>query len=69
MVSADVSSNSSGELTATISPNLTTAIANDEAVTVNKPSFTVFLESDEIVFTTDSSNLYNISFGVREVIT
>ena len=69
MVSADVDSNSSGQLTATISPNLTTALANDEAVTVNKPSFTVFLESDEIVFTTDSSNLYNISFAVREVIT
>lgn len=68
MVESDVDA-SGGAATVTISPNLVAALADNEAVTVNKPSFTVYLESDEITYTTDASGLYSISFDVREVIT
>ena len=69
MVQTDIDSDASGALTVLISPNLITSLADNEAVTVNKPSFTVYLESDEIMYTTDASGFYNISFDVREVIT
>jgi 3-dehydroquinate synthase class II len=68
MVQSDIDSNSSGELTVLISPNLVAALADNEAVTVNKPSFTVYLENNEIMYSTDASGLYSISFDVREVI-
>ena len=69
MVQADVDSNSSGQTTVSISPNLVATLADNEAVTVNKPSFTVYLENNEISYSTDSSGLFNISFDVREVVT
>ena len=68
MVQSDIDSNSSGELTVLISPNLVAALADNEAVTVNKPSFTVYLENNEIMYSTNASGLYTISFDVREVI-
>ncbi len=58
-----------GTLDGLISPNLVASLADNEAVTVNKPSFTVYLESDEIMYSTDASGFYSISFDVREVIT
>lgn len=69
MVQSDVDSNSSGEVTVSIEPNIVSALADNEAVTVNKPSFTVYLTSEEIMYTTDPSGFYNIQFEVREVIT
>ena len=68
MVQSDVNSNSSGQLTALISPNLVTALTDNNAVTVNKPQFTVYLENNEIVYSTSASGFYSISFDVREVI-
>tara|TARA_A100001201_G_scaffold143755_1_gene147237 strand:+ start:6068 stop:6667 length:600 start_codon:yes stop_codon:yes gene_type:complete len=68
MVESDVNA-SSGAATVTISPNLVSSLADNEAVTVNKPQFTVYLESNEIMYSTDVSGLYSISFDVREVIT
>ena len=69
MVQADVNSNGSGQTTVSISPNLVATLADNEAVTVNKPSFTVYLESNEITYRTNESGLFSISFDVREVIT
>ncbi len=69
MVQNNIDANSSGALTLQISPNLVTTLADNEAVTVNKPSFTVYLESDEIMRSTDASGFYSISFDVREVVT
>jgi hypothetical protein len=69
MVQSDIDSNSSGALTVLISPNLVTALTDNVAVTVNKPSFTVYLENNEIVYSTDANGFYSISFDVREVIT
>ena len=59
---------SGGGATVNIQPNLVAAVANNEAVTVNKPLFNVYLENDDIRYTTDISGFYNISFDVREVI-
>ena len=68
MVQSDIDSDSSGALTVLISPNLVSSLADNEVVTVNKPSFTVYLESNEVMYTTNASGFYNISFDVREVI-
>jgi hypothetical protein len=68
MVQSDIDSDGGGALTVLLSPNLVTALANNEAVTVNKPSFTVYLENNEIMYSTDASGFYSISFDVREVI-
>ena len=69
MIQSDIDSNGSGALTVLISPNLVASLADNEAVTVNKPSFTVYLENNEIMYSTDASGFYSISFDVREVIT
>ena len=69
MVQTDIDSDGTGALTVLISPNLITTLADNEAVTVNKPSFTVYLETNEIMYTTDPTGLFTISFDVREVIT
>ena len=68
MVSEDANA-SGGAVTVTISPNLVASLADNEAVTVNKPSFTVYLENNEIMYSTDTRGFYSISFDVREVIT
>ena len=60
---------SSGLATVKISPNLVSSLADNEEVTVNKPSFTVYLENNDIMYSTDASGFYSISFDVREVIT
>jgi len=71
MITADVDENGAGTTRGilNISPPLVASVANNESITVNKPSFTVYLESDEIMYSTDASGFYSISFDVREVIT
>ena len=59
---------SGGSATVNIQPNLVANVADNEAVTTNKPLFNVYLANDEIRYTTDISGFYNISFDVREVI-
>jgi len=59
---------SGGSATVNILPNLVAALSDNEAVTVNKPLFKVYLENDEIMYSTDASGFYSISFDVREVI-
>ena len=68
MVTDDANA-SSGAATISISPNLVDALADNEAVTVNKPSYTVYLASNEIMYVTNASGFYSISFDVREAIT
>ena len=69
MVQNNIESEADGSLQLMISPNLVTSLANNEAVVVNKPKFKVYLESNEIMYSTDASGFYSISFDVREVIT
>ena len=68
MVQSDISSDGSGAATVTIEPNLVETLADNEAVTMNQPSFTVYLPSEEILYATDPTGFYSISFDVREVI-
>ena len=65
MVSYDVDHDSAA---VTISPPLVVALTDNLAVTVNKPLFTVYLESNEIMYSVDFSKFTSISFDVREVI-
>ncbi len=69
MVTADESSNGSGEVAAVdIEPPLQAALVNNEAVTVNKPSFTVALAQDDVLYSTDADGFFTLSFDVREVL-
>ena len=68
MVQDDVTSNGSGAATVSISPNLVSALADNEAVTVNQPSLTVYLSTGEVMYSTDPSGFFSIAFDVRELI-
>ena len=68
MVQSDINSDSGGAATVTIEPNLVETLADNEAVIMNQPSFTVYLPSEEILYATDPTGFYSISFDVREVI-
>jgi hypothetical protein len=65
MVSYDVDYDSAA---VTISPPLVTALTDNLVVTVNKPLFTVYLENDELAYSSGASGFTSISFDVREVI-
>lgn len=69
MVQADCDSDGTGATTVLIEPSIVSSLADNEAVTVNKPSFTVYLTTEDILFNTDPLGFYEISFDVREVIT
>lgn len=69
MVTADENSDGSGEIAAVdIEPPLQAALVNNEAVTVNQPSFTVALVQDDVLYATDASGFFTLSFDVREVL-
>ena len=67
MVESNLTSDSSGNATVTISPSIIATLANSEAVTVDQPNFKVYLDSD-ILYTTNTSGLFSISFTLRECI-
>tara|TARA_A100001015_G_scaffold17379_1_gene20232 strand:+ start:1674 stop:2279 length:606 start_codon:yes stop_codon:yes gene_type:complete len=69
MITDDENANSSGEVAAVdIEPPLQAAVVNNEAVTVNQPSFTVALQQDDLVYSTDAAGFFTLSFDVREVL-
>jgi len=68
MVTADANSDVSGQATVSIEPPLQDAIVDNEAVTVNKPSFTVALAQDDVLYGTDAAGFFTLSFDVREVL-
>ena len=67
MVTADLTSDSSGDATVSISPGIISTLANNEAVTVDQPNFKVYLDGD-ILYSTNSTGLFAISFSLRECI-
>ena len=67
MVESNLTSDSSGNATVTISPSIIATLANSEAVTVDQPNFKVYLDSD-ILYTTNTSGLFSIRFTLRECI-
>jgi hypothetical protein len=68
MVTADADSNVSGQATVSIEPPLQDAVVDNESVTVNKPSFTVALAQDDVLYSTDAAGFFTLSFDVREVL-
>jgi len=68
MVTADAASDGSGNTTITISPSLVETLADNEGIDCQKPSFSVYLSGD-VLFSTDASGFYDISFDLREEIT
>ena len=69
MVIDNENANSSGQVAAVdIEPPLQAAVVDNEAVTVNQPSFTVQLVQDDVLYTTDANGLFNLSFDLREVL-
>jgi hypothetical protein len=68
MVTADADSNASGQADISIEPPLQNAVVDDEVVTVNKPSFKVSLTQDDLLYSTDASGFFTLSFDVREVL-
>jgi hypothetical protein len=68
MVTGDANSNSSGQATISIEPPLQSALANDEDVDTNQPSFTVALMQDDVLYSTDASGFFSLGFDVREVL-
>lgn len=68
MVTADVNSNGLGQSTISIEPPLQATLADDESVDMNRPTFKVALMQDDILYSTDASGLFTLSFEVREIL-
>ena len=68
MVTGDANSNASGQATISIEPPLQAALANNEDIDTNQPSFTVALVQDDLLYATDASGFFSLSFDVREVL-
>jgi len=67
-VLADVNTNSSGEATIDIWPDLRESPSNNAAVTVTSTKGLFRLSSNESSFTLNNSSIYGISFGAVEAI-
>ena len=63
----DILVNGTAAIGATQVP-LQAALVNNEAVTVNQPSFTVALAQDDVLYSTDPAGLFSLAFDVREVL-
>jgi hypothetical protein len=68
MITGDANSNASGQATISIEPPLQSALADNEDVDTNTPSFTVALMQDDLLYATDASGFFSLSFDVREVL-
>jgi len=68
MVTADATSDGSGNATLTIEPPLLADVADDESITVADVPFTVALVNDTQVFAAGPPNLYEFSLQLIEVI-
>ena len=68
MVQSDIDSDGSGAATVLIEPGIVTTLADNEVVTMNQPDITVYLTSEDIMYSVDRNSIFSISFDVREVI-
>lgn len=67
-VLADVDTNSSGQATVDIWPDVRTTIANNSAVTVENTKGVFRLSSNEQGFSINEASFYGISFGAMEAL-
>ena len=67
MVTSDMSSNGSGQATLNFSPKLTTAVADNETLTISSVPFQVAFANDERHYITDASGYYTYEIDLVEV--
>jgi len=68
LVTANATTDGTGAVTLTIEPPLNTALANNEAITVNGVPFTVALVSDVQAFGLEMGPIYSFSLNMVEVV-
>ena len=68
MVTADCTSNGSGQATVEIEPPLKTALANDSAIVYSSTKAVMRMDSNELSWNADEVSIYGISFSCTEVI-
>ena len=67
MATADMSSGGSGEGSLSFTPKLSTAVANNETLTINGVPFNVAFTKDVSTYTTDPTSLYSFEVDLIEV--
>tara|TARA_R110000803_G_scaffold920_1_gene3177 strand:+ start:6488 stop:7114 length:627 start_codon:yes stop_codon:yes gene_type:complete len=68
MITANCTSNGSGQATVEIEPPLKTALANDSAIIYSSTKAVMRMDSNELSWTADQISVYGISFSCSEVI-
>ena len=68
MITADCTSNGSGQATVEIEPHLKTALANDSSIAYANTKAVMRMDSNELSWTADQISVYGISFSCSEVI-
>ena len=68
VVTGDVNSNGASQGSIGIEPPLQSDLANNEVVDLNKPNVTVSLLQDDLIYSSDPTGLFYLSFELREVL-
>jgi len=68
MITADCTSNGSGQATVEIEPPLKTALANDSSIAYANTKAVMRMDNNELSWTADQISVYGISFSCSEVI-
>ena len=67
MVTADATSDGSGDVTVNFVPSLRSSPSNDASITTTNPVCTMKLTGDSTSYNINNSNIYGISFSGVEV--
>lgn len=68
IVTGDVNSNGAGQGSISVEPPLQSDLADNEVIDLNKPVITVSLLQNDLIYSTDPTGLFNLSFELREVL-
>lgn len=68
MVTADATTNGSGDVTVNFVPSLRSSPSNNASITTTNPVCTMKLIGDSTTYSINSSTIYGISFSGREVL-
>ena len=68
MVTANATTDSSGDVTVNFVPSLRSSPSNDASITTTNPVCTMKLTGDSTSYNINNSNIYGISFSGREVL-
>ncbi len=68
MVTADCTSNGTGQATVEIEPPLKSALANDSSINYTNTQAIIRMDSNELTWNADKVSLYGISFSCSEAL-